>query len=579
MKPSEKSKFSVKLHQIIGNLSNRKKVAFAIISVAIMVFGSFFAFIYVNGTSGESYHNPNISLTIGFINNTSAVQTALISNSQNHRTPLGLYDYNLSNITIQVFGTMPSLEGLGSTIVNLSSSSELNNSAYVELFNYTGHLKSNHIKGSLSHMFRSIINQYRKIYHNFWNKNMNISLSIDASYYYVSNLHMYIYRYYNNMPFNPWNKGFNENRNPYSFNERVLFNMNQNPIIIPINKSKTFREIGPGGGSTRCIPVWVPFSVSTFWGPLPQLIVQEPLDSGFSLAFNTGNFTGNFSTTIDSVKAVSPESGQISGAVTSACQSWGTGSASFSFHNNDGSSNPTVNHTIGVIALAHVEYQITLSRLYLNWYSGDTFLGSVKTTYKSTTFKVDNINNGSFEYESGYLPILYGMNITEAGYNWSAFFDSGLQVDNSYTISSGQTLNNINYTFQSSTFKTATGSAETTGLSQVGIAVAGLGIGIAIAAIVFAPETAGVSLAALGIGVSEIGVGMSEIQQTMNVPLFVTDQKQEINFLGFANQNYGSYAGDVILNTYQYSGTESMGFGNSYYTVNMPSPVVVGVQS
>lgn len=567
----------------VAEMSKRKKIAFAIVAVSLMVFGSLFAFFYITNANSQQYHNPEIDLNFGFINNTSIAPAIAVSG--NTGIPPALYDYNLANITVQIFATMPDYAALGSAITNLTVSNQENNSAYVELFNYTGNLASKNVHGSLNKMFRTIINEYRTIYRNSPNKNMTISMTIDASYYYVSGTNMYLYRYYNNIPFNPWKPNLIKGTNPYNFVQQVIFNMNQKPIVVSIAKAKSLREVGPGGGSTRCIPIWETKAPAIGWGPLPQLVLEDPINSGYTLNAGVASYSGSFTTEIYSVQTTSPEdiNGQVTGTEISQSSSWSSGSSSFTLNTNLLNANPISGHNISILALQHVEYQVTVSQLYIDVYSGDT-LYSTPTNTKTASFEVLNINNGTLAYEWGYLPIIYNMNSAQAGENWASFFNAGLQVDKTLKDPSGTTINNVNYTFQSSTLEYATGKAEGSGLTSAGIAITALGIGISLAAIFLAPESLGLSLGLLGISVGMVTLALSGLQQTVNTPLYTVGQNQEINDLSFSNANWGggtggSYSGTVNIYTNQYDQAELWQIGSSSYNVYMPSPVITSGQA
>jgi hypothetical protein len=259
-------------------------------------------------------------------------------------------------------------------------------------------------------MFRTIINEYRTIYRNSHNKNMSISMTIDASYYYVSGTNMYIYSYYNNIPFNPWNQNIIQGANPHTFIQNVLFDMNQKPIVVSVSKARSMREVGPGGGSTRCVPIWETKAPAIAWGPLPQLIVEDPINSGYSLTAGLSSVSGSFSTKIYSAQTTDPEdiSGQVTSTEISQCASWGSSTSSFSLISNLlPSANPLSGSNITVLALQHVEYQVTVNQLYIDVYSGDT-LYSTPTNTKTASFEVLNIDNGTLAYEVGYL---YGGNL------------------------------------------------------------------------------------------------------------------------------------------------------------------------
>lgn len=45
-------------------MSKKKKIAFSIIAVSLMVSGSLFAFFYITNVNNQQYHNPEIDLNV-----------------------------------------------------------------------------------------------------------------------------------------------------------------------------------------------------------------------------------------------------------------------------------------------------------------------------------------------------------------------------------------------------------------------------------------------------------------------------------------------------------------------------------
>ncbi len=85
--------------------------------------------------------------------------------------------YNMSNITVNVYATMPSFAALGGESMSVNGSIT-NNSIYVQLYNSTLADAHVNIHGVLSKEFHTIIKKYRQIYTKPQEKNISISMTL-----------------------------------------------------------------------------------------------------------------------------------------------------------------------------------------------------------------------------------------------------------------------------------------------------------------------------------------------------------------------------------------------------------------
>ncbi len=488
---------------------------------------------------------------------------------------------------------MPSFENQGDQSVNVTGS-VTNNSVYSQIFNSTGTGSNGLIVGTFDNAFHRIINEYRDIYSSPQEKTISISLTLQADYQFVYQGKMYVYTYYNNIPFNPWNSSFGKSRySPYTFNSMIYFDMQKQPIVAPVNTTNAliYREhpnIRIGGGAPDCNNI-VKTHVYQYWGPLPIIMGNIPLNSTSNLPFYYSIINGKYQVSFSSSAVTTSSTQEVSSQLSSTNNAaWSDSAANFiytgSLNGIPASSYPAYLQNVSMIGYGHFEYQIIVTTTtYL--YVGGSYC-AYGTTATTAVIKLINGNNGTFDYESGYIVNLFNVPENNASqfmnYNWKQFFDAGLSQDASYNIPANSYKDVINISFLANNFQT-TASKAVTSLDNMALLWAGVSLGLTIAAIAAAPFTGGTSLlllsfTAAGLITSGAALGTAisaNVISSQNPTMEVSTAENNITTLEFSNQVL-PYAtpNNMIVNLYQCGLPVTQYINGTPYTYYIQSPYI-----
>ena len=585
--------------QRISALSGKKKIILSIIVVLIFVSGSFAAITYLLKET-PSYHSPEVDFHVSFINNTTDSYSSYSPMDQFYNTNTPFNTYNMSNVTVNVYATMPSFAALGDESMSVNGSTT-NNSIYVQLFNSTLADANGNIHGVLSKVFHTIIRQYRQIYTKPQEKTISISMTLQADYQFVYQNKMYVYTYYNNIPFDPWNSSFGDSSfNPTTFSSNIYFNMNSPPIVMSINSTNNsvdhlhkMRQIGGGGGggggAIRCNNDVTQY-IYQFKGPMPILIGNIPVNALSALSYSYSSLQGSYTVSLDGNQESYTTGGWVDQTSTSGA--WSDSNANFQIATRDGgsttSSNPEQYQNISMIGYGNFTMQMVFTKTIYESVDG-SYCVDDGTSYSSVT-QVINANNGSFDYEEGFAVNLYHIPEQDAStfvnLDWNAFFDSGLTVDHQYTgVRPGSTNITNQFSFFASGYETATQQeiqSINTKAMILGAVSLGLSIAATVAVLIAAPETAGLSLAALvfTVGGLETAAGSvggaiyASYLQSQSTPMFISTAQINVDTYMFSNTAEPFDNSNITINLYQSAQQENMNIGGTIYSFNVQSPYV-----
>jgi hypothetical protein len=215
--------------------------------------------------------------------------------------------------TVQVFSEMPSIIGeftsnFGNGI-DISNKNIYNNSAFVELLNATFPYSEKSVNLFLSPLFMKVADEWVSLLGSM-EGSQTPSLDIYATLSTVDNGTLYVYSYYNNIPFNPFNVTLSEfngktdwfsnssiNTADYtsitfanlSLHANVSFDMNSPSFVVPINISSPsmipetqLSVYGGGGGQSGTFyePLWY----KNITLPLPLVATHISLNDSNALS-------------------------------------------------------------------------------------------------------------------------------------------------------------------------------------------------------------------------------------------------------------------------------------------------------
>jgi len=252
------------------------------------------------------------------------------------------------NETVQVFSEMPSMIGeftsnFGNGI-DISNKNIYNNSAFVELLNATFPYSGKSVNLFLSPLFMKVADEWVSLLGSM-EGSQTPSLDIYATLSIVENGTLYVYSYYNNIPFNPFNVTLSEfngktdwfsnssiNTADYtsitfanlSLHANVSFDMNSPSFVVPINISSPsmipetqLSVYGGGGGQSGTFyePLWY----KNITLPLPLVATHISLNDSNALsyinniaAFVVGNGSINLNSNTVSISTSGTVTNQMS---------------------------------------------------------------------------------------------------------------------------------------------------------------------------------------------------------------------------------------------------------------------------
>jgi hypothetical protein len=582
-----------KVKSIFSETSKRKKTVMAVSIAAIMIISSFGAITYLFEQK-PSYYNPNIDLNVKFISNNSVSYNVYSTQNPFFLMHTPFNTYNMSNITVNIYGSMPSFENMGSQSVNVTGSAT-NNSVYSQVFNSTHASSNGYIHGTLNNAFHRIINEYRKIYSSPQEKTISISLTMQADYQFIYQGKMYVYTYYNNIPLNPWSDNFGNSRySPYTFSSMIYIDMQKQPIVTPVYTSNALiykahpdRQIGGGGSPPKCNNV-VHTHVYQYWGPLPILMGNIPLNSSSSLAYAYSILNGKYQVSFSSSQVTASSNQKMYTQLSSSGNSaWSDSAANF-MYTGTGSYIPAVSipsylENISMIGYGHFEYQMVVTTTTYLFVDGSyCAYGSTAT---SAVLKLINGNNGTFDFEEGYLVNLFNVPQSNASqfmnYNWKQFFNAGLSQDHSYNLPAGSYKDVINISFLANNFQTAASKAVSAD-NNLALVWAGVSLALSIAAIIAVPLTGGASLLVLTFTASglilagaSLGAGISASTiESQNPTMEISTAENTITTVGLTNSANPFDNSNMLIDLYQGGLPVTQYINGTPYTYNIQSPYI-----
>ncbi|MGC8727613.1 MAG: hypothetical protein ACP5RG_06405, partial [Thermoplasmata archaeon] len=218
------------------------------------------------------------------------------------------------NETVQVFSEMPSTVGEFSTTfgngIDISNKNIYNNSAYVELLNATFPYSEKSVNLFLSPVFLTIADEWVSLLGGMQGT-QTPSLDIYATLSTIDNGTLYVYSYYNNIPFNPFNVTVSEfngssdwfsnssvNTGDYttitfanlSLTANISFDMNSPSFVNSINISSPSMIPGTqlsvyGGGGGQTGTFYVPLWYKNITLPLPLVATHISLNDSNALSY------------------------------------------------------------------------------------------------------------------------------------------------------------------------------------------------------------------------------------------------------------------------------------------------------
>ena len=538
-------------------MQKRLKILIAVISVALVVIpvAMFEGFLI----TPPSPQNAEIEITANISG--SPVYNAANTGFQNS-------EY-FSNVSMSVFSIVPDSMFSGME-VNLSSANQTNNSYQVLLF--TGKANSNgEVSGHLNSVFYHIVNEWRQI---LKGRNVTVSLQIVSSLTIRNSGYLYVYNYWNNIPFNPLNTSFSGAMiSPAKLHSSLYFNLSSPSAVINMATNSVIqpdRLAGPGTCPTGT-------TYSTLYVNTTPTIM--PLMGGIlhTSAYNTsfGNSSVDYSTTQVSSSATfafnSLTSQQTKGFIAQSTQSsWEGSNTSLQVIGGPGSGLrlffPNDNMSLVYIPRTYIHtWEYTE---YYTYTDGSNCAIIMVGTF--TDLSVSYIQNSEFSSMSSYF---YQLKATPF---WENVLNNISKSElSSVAIPPQYNLNSWDYAQSDTSYSNAADTLHTLeGLT--GTIMAGIGLGLTIATVLSVVPVAGTAAEAVSDvndALAVAGLVLAEVSalSSISVTSLVSTYFSEVSIHN--NPTSGQTGTDLTVNSYAASELTEFQDGSTSVSFNAPFPI------
>ncbi len=538
-------------------MQKRLKILLVVISVALVVIpvAMFEGFLI----TPPSPQNAEIEITANISG--SPVYNAANTGFQNS-------EY-FSNVSVSVFSIVPDsmFSGRG---VNLSSANQTNNSYQVLLF--AGKADSNgEVSGHLNSIFYHIVNEWRQI---LKGRNATVSLQIVSSLTIRNRGYLYVYDYWNNIPFNPFNASFSGAMiSPAKLHSALFFNLSSPSEVINMSTSSTIqpdRQAGPGTCPTGT-------TYDTLYTNTPETIM--PLMGGIldTSTYNAsfGESSVDYSTTQISSSATfafnSLTSQQTKGFIAQSTESsWQGSNASIQVIGGPGSGLRLFlpNDNMSLVYIPKTYVHIWEYREYYTYTDGSNCAIIDVGTF--TDLSVSYVQNSEFSSMSSYFYQL------KASPFWKNVMNNISKAElSSVTIPPQDNLNNWAYAQSDTSYSNA---ADTLHMLEglTGTILAGIGLGLTIAtalSVIPVVGTAAQAVNDVNAALAVAGLVLAEVSalSSISVTSLVSTYFNEVSIHN--NPTSGQSGTDLTVNSYGAVEPTEFQDGSTTVSFNAPFPV------
>ena len=531
---------------------NRKAVVIIISILAVLSFSIPLSAYYIDHASKSVAPGPQIEVRTQILNENAS---PFISGPGS-----GL---NLSNVTVAIFSPVPTSLNSSHTF-NLSDVNQTNNPYEVRLFQGNANAQGI-VMGHLSDQFFTIVKEWKNY---MQNNTQQVSLMMYASLLYERNNSLYVYSYYNNIPFNPMSTEF-LNSVPgvlSAFNLSISFDIAHPSDVFPVNATATpAGTIGPG--SCRTQTDYTTTYDKTINTEIPLMSATLGPNSNSELNYGFTSFSGSLEMSFNSASKNTLQSY----AIMTSSPSWSGTDNSFAESSASMNAYPQSNENVSMIYIPSVTLHVVATEItyqydevtYCKYVNGGT----------TTSITVTGVSNSNFDPYETFLS-----NVANSPYWYAIFGALAHTSDGQVSLSPGQTYSQWSFTGAASGY-TSAASAEQTAVNAVSVTMAGIGLGLAVATA--AGVIPGASSAADAVDlVNEALAGASldlAILSAFSSISYSTTLQMQYNTFNVGNAALGGTSGSNLnVNIFQASSQTQLDANGGVYYVNMPLTYVVG---
>ncbi|MHB8372956.1 MAG: hypothetical protein ACYDBI_09660 [Thermoplasmataceae archaeon] len=585
-----------KMYSLVESAKKRKRTTFALLAAFVMI-GS--VGVYVTYMHSNVYHSGiPVNISVKFSGAPPGL-TPFVNGSENNNTY-----YNNQNVFFSLISDVPM--GLNLTpegkFVNMGGMNTTNNPYVISVM--SGRESS---KGTFSsYLGTNLFNIARQWRASGISNQSQVSVMLQAEYSLILNGKIYEYRYYNNIPYSPFNTVFNDmqtfktstNTPSISLDSQIFFNLSHPAYVGTFNISdlhnKRILHTPPAGiigghGTTNpctidCLPsdycspsyngIAQPLAEKSWTGILPLAIatMQLPSSSQFEASITATTVTSDMH--FNTAEACQPDSSTTQ-VMDSTSGSFNTGNitslSSITGAQNTAGANQSISYLPNVTFSATEFHNVYPEKIFVNgkWYCG-VYYGTPYTIMKVDAATSTQVNSAPF------YDLANDGNKTTTSSIWGAVINSlGMRSVQTQQLNAGHTQSTFSYSSYVKEYNNAKSEMATIN-NAMGTFSAALGVALAINAatgIIPGGATADDVVNGIALSAAEVGLSSAIISDMSSISIQVSSSTHFNNFI-LANQVIGTSSGTNLQYTiFQSAGSTPIFFTNNGNTYNFNTPM------
>ncbi len=471
---------------------------------------------------------------------------------------------------VSIYSIVPySIRNGGMHLQNITGMNQTNNPYEDMLFQESSYTLS--INGNMNIAIYNISREWESV---SGNDTLSVSLMVYSYYQYVYNGKLYVYQYYNNLPYQAGNISNTINLN-------ITFNLNNPAVILPvvsvpsINK-EGYRQQGIIGNG-NCHDETVIVNQTTESGPLPVMSAFLKLPSNSELAYYFASFNNKITESFNSVSATAGGNNSYSTTVVSSSPSWSGTDNSANYSGVSSYSDPISGYNMSMIYIPDVTYNVINTKTY--YYFPDGRSCEYDGYSHSTSISIVNINSNDFSFKVGFLQNIIQTKSSAVSQMWWAIFNAmGYHEIYSKALPAGDNINALNYA-EMATGYTNAADAEKTAVNAVSALLTGIGVGLTLAvasSVVPGESTAADVVLAVEVQMGMVGLALDMISAFSSISYSTTTQLN-FNAVGVSNMPIYGSGSSLSIGLYQSSHGSSLAVNGSTYNFNLPASYITAV--
>ena len=530
--------------------NSNKLLAIGIIALAVVAFSIPLSSYYSNSHSNEKNSEGPLIHAHTVLENADAAPFSSDSGSSS---------MNLSNVSLAIFSPVPDSLSLTKAF-NLTAMNQTGNPYEVRLFQGN----ASHDGDINAHLSSRFFNIVREWISDITSGTGQVSLMLYASFTHEYNDSLYVYSYYNNIPFDPMNP---ELLSPVTqllspFNITIPFDLSHPSAIIPVNASDTVNmsAVSPDGQAD-----YTTVYDRTVTTELPEMAAVLGNGSDSSLTYGFTSFSGSLEMSFNSVSKNTLDTY----AVQSSSPSWSGTDSSFSASSASSYSSPSPqSENVSMIYTPGVNIHVVATEILYPGPDGSSCeytRGGI-----STSITVTGISGNDFAPDVSFLSTL-----ANSPYWYAIFSAMSVSPVSTISLNASHTSGLYSFTANASGYTNAA-DAEISAENAVSVTIASVGFGLEIGVAAGVISGADSAINAVDL-VNEALAGASldlAILSAFSSISYSTSLAMKYSSLSIGNQIISGSGSALSVYIYQASAQTQLNVNGGVYNVNMPLTLI-----